>query len=249
MLKQLFQRIGLQSRNESDFPFDLTSLEKQINYTFDDKSIIIEALTHRSYLSLAHENINESNERLEFLGDAVLDLIVTEYLFKNFKSENEGSLSQKKSVLVSRKALGIIADEMDLGKFLLIDRGEEKTGGRSRQSNLANLFEAVLGAIYIDRGSIAAEKFVNRFLISRQEQILAAKIYFNYKSKLLEYSQAKGWGLPKYQVIDESGPDHEKRFKVLVKVADISEASGEGGSKKNAEQRAAKNVLNKIKEK
>jgi len=248
MLKQLFQRIGFQSRNESDFPIDLVSLEKQISYIFDDKSIILQALTHRSYLSLAQEDITESNERLEFLGDAVLDLIVTEYLFKNFESENEGTLSQKKSVLVSRKALGKIADEMDLGRFLLVDRGEEKTGGRNRLSNLANLFEAVLGAIYIDRGYIAAEKFVQRFLISRQEQILAAKSYFNYKSELLEYSQARGWGLPKYQVIDESGPDHEKKFVVSVTVADAGEAKGEGKSKKNAEQRAAKNVLKKIME-
>jgi ribonuclease-3 len=248
MLKKILQRIGLLSRDETDFPFDLISIEKKINYIFDNKLIILQALTHRSYLSLSQDNFSESNERLEFLGDAVLDLIVTEYLFRNFGSENEGILSQKKSVLVSRKALGKLADEMDLGQYLLIDKGEEKTGGRNRLSNLANLFEAVLGAIYIDRGFIAAEKFVHRFLISRQEQILAAKTYFNYKSALLEYSQAQGWGLPKYRVIEESGPDHDKRFVISVEAAGKWNAQGEGKSKKNAEQRAAKGVLKKLKE-
>ncbi len=246
MIKEIIQRIGIPLPEKEKFPVDLKNLEKKLEYTFQDKELILKALRHRSYLSLSNQDNIESNERLEFLGDAVLDLIVTDHLYKNFKGQSEGILSQKKSILVSRQVLGHLTERLDLGAYLLINKGEEKTGGRKRLSNLANLFEAVLGAIYLDTGIKSAEKFVYRVLLDQRDEFLKTKTYFNYKSSLLEFAQANGLGLPKYQILAEEGPDHEKRFIIQVKVNDKWSAKGTGKSKKKAEQQAAKNVLQKI---
>ena len=248
MLKALTQWIGRRFSNKNETSFAAIAVEKKIDYSFKNKQLLRQALKHRSYLNYTREKSYESNERLEFLGDAVLDLIVTEQLYRNFKKENEGVLSQKKSVLVSRRALGKIVEEMELGSYLLVDKGEEKTGGRERLSNLANLFEALLGAIYLDGGYKPSERFVQSFLLKRQEEILKTKTYYNYKSALLELAQGSGWGMPHYKVVSESGPDHDKRFVISVHVAKKWSAKGTGKSKKRAEQRAAKNALLKIRE-
>ncbi|MGD9897501.1 MAG: ribonuclease III [Calditrichaceae bacterium] len=248
MIKEIIQRIGIPLPEKEKFPVDLKKLEKILEYTFQDKELILKALRHRSYLSLTHEDNIESNERLEFLGDAVLDLIVTEHLYKDFKGQSEGVLSKKKSILVSRQVLGHLTDKLGLGEYLLINKGEEKTGGRRRLSNLANLFEALLGAIYLDSGIKSAENFVYRNLLDQRDEFLKTKSYFNYKSSLLEFAQAKGWGFPKYEILAEEGPDHEKQFIIQVNVNDKWSATGTGRSKKNAEQRAAQNVLKKIEE-
>jgi ribonuclease-3 len=246
MIKNIFQRIGNTLNDRTKFPIKIKPLEKKIRYTFQNKNLLIKALKHRSYLSLTREKDFESNERLEFLGDAVLDLIVTEHLYNNYNTQDEGFLSKRKSILVSRHVLGQITDELNLGEYLLINKGEEKTGGRSRRSNLANLFEAVLGAVYLDGGYQSAEKFVNKFLLKRRDEFLEKNIYSNYKSELLEYSQSKGWGIPKYRTVGETGPDHDKKFVVLVSVNKLWQGKGKGRNKKQAEQIAAKNVLSKI---
>jgi len=251
MIKKFIQRIGTiknpQHHSSNDQILDIESIENKIGYKFRNKNLLIQAFKHRSFLVLNNEDSNQSNERLEFLGDAVLDLIVTDHLYAKFKNEAEGTLSKKKSVLVSRQVLAGLTNSSGLGNYLLVNKGEEKTGGRQRQSNLANLFEAILGSIYLDGGLVSATDFVEQFLISRREEFLARSSYFNYKSSLLEYSQAKGWGIPSYRTVEELGPDHDKQFKVVVTVDNYWIAEGSGKNKKKAEQMAAKNVLEKIK--
>lgn len=248
MISKVFQRIGNLFNNKEILPLDIKAVERVIGYGFRDKQLLLKAFKHRSYLSLTQEQDYESNERLEFLGDAVLDIIITEHLFHHFEKEREGALSQKKSILVSRQVLGRLAEDIGLGKFILINKGEEKTGGRTRLSNLANLFEAILGAIYLDGGISPVKKFVDSFLIGRRDEFLETKLYTNYKSILLEYSQAQGWGAPHYRTVKESGPDHQKNFVVMVNVNQKVTAKGAGSNKKKAEQRAAHNALRKIKQ-
>ncbi|MBN1407450.1 MAG: ribonuclease III [Calditrichaceae bacterium] len=246
MLKKFLQRISSDA-DDSKLPLRVNEIEDIIEYNFKNKSLLVQAFKHRSFLTLNNEESVSSNERLEFLGDAILDLIVTEHLYNVFPDEKEGDLSKKKSVLVSRQVLGSITESLNLGAHLLINKGEEKTGGRKRLSNLANLFEAILGAIYLDGGLKNASAFVEKFLFVKREELLARTKYFNYKSSLLEYSQAHGWGIPLYQVVSESGPDHDKYFEVLATADNHWKATGKGRSKKKAEQIAAKNVLRKIK--
>ncbi len=245
MIKKILERFRFQSE-QTELPIPVAEVEKKINYQFKDKSLILKAFKHRSYLNLTHENSIESNERLEFLGDAVLDLIIADHLYQAFPEENEGKLSKKRSVLVSRPVLAQISEEIGLGEYLLLDKGEEKTGGRKRLNNLANLFESVLGAIYLDGGISAARKFVKQFVINNSERLLKVKRYHNYKSALLEKSQSKGWGNPVYQIVHESGPDHNKQFVVRVNVNKRWIAKGVGSSKKQAEQLAARNALKKL---
>jgi len=246
MLKELIQRISGQQESPEETSVDIRLLEKKIGCSFGNKDLLLHALKHRSYLNQTGEAEINSNERLEFLGDAVLDLIVTEFLYSKYPAENEGSLSKKKSVLVSRQALAHIVNDLELGHFLLVNKGEEKTGGRERLSNLANLFEALLGAIYLDRGYEQAVRFVRQFLLDMEDVILNKTTYFNYKSSLLEYSQARGWGSPIYSIIEETGPDHAKQFVISVKVGQKLKGRGAGKSKKNAEQLAARDVWERI---
>ncbi len=245
MLKKILERIGIKS--EDAFPIPIEEIEHKIGYSFKNKELLFKAFKHRSYLNVTHEKSIESNERLEFLGDAVLDLLIADHLFRDYRTENEGLLSKKRSVLVSRPVLAQISEEIGLGQYLLLDKGEEKTGGRSRLNNLANLFESLLGAIYLDGGIEAAGKFVERFLIQNRERLLNVKRYHNYKSDLLEMAQSKGWGNPIYQTVHESGPDHNKRFVVRVNVNNRWLAKGVGSSKKKAEQLAARNALKRLK--
>ncbi|RLD13212.1 ribonuclease III [candidate division KSB1 bacterium] len=247
MIEKFLQRIGFQKQEKEIFPIPVKEIEERLKYHFKDKHLLFQAFKHRSFLNVTHEKSKESNERLEFLGDAVLDLIIADHLYRFYEKENEGQLSKKRSVLVSRPVLAQITEEIGLGKYLLLDKGEEKTGGRSRLNNLANLFESVLGAIYMDGGIEAARRFVDRFVIKNRDRLLNYKQYFNYKSSLLELSQAKGWGNPLYQIVEESGPDHKKRFVIRVKVDNRWLAKGVGSSKKKAEQLAARNALQKLK--
>ena len=245
MLKKILERIGFPTETK-ELPIPSAEIEKKIDYRFKNKVLLFKALKHRSYLNVTHESNIESNERLEFLGDAVLDLIIADHLYHAFPGEDEGKLSKKRSVLVSRPVLAQITEEIGLGEFLLLDKGEEKTGGRKRLNNLANLFESVLGAIYLDGGLKAAEDFVNRFIIQNRERLLNVKRYHNFKSELLEKAQSKGWGNPVYQIVHESGPDHNKQFVVRVNVNKRWIAKGVGSSKKKAEQLAARNALKKL---
>ncbi len=233
----------LRGENSSESSIKTDEIEKRINYKFQNKTLLTLAFKHKSYLNLSQEKSYYSNERLEFLGDAVLDLIVTEYLYKKFPKENEGILSKKKSVLVSRSVLGKIIQNLFLGQFLLLDKGEEKTGGKNRHSNLANLFESILGAVYLDGGFEKAREFVKKFLLQKSDDYLSKETYQNFKSDLLEYAQGKRWGAPLYRVINETGPDHNKIFHVEVTVNNRWKAKGSGASKKKAEQEAAKKLI------
>lgn len=242
MIHKISNWISEKNNSVQSNNIDIGAIHKKIKYKFKDTDLLIQAISHRSSSAESDKQFY-SNERLEFLGDAVLELIVTEFLYSKFKKENEGELSQKKAVLVSRKVLGKLTLELKLGEFLILNKGEEKTGGRNRLSNLANLFEAILGAIYIDGGIKNAADFVKRFLLTRHGELLKTKTFYNYKSHLLEFAQSKGWGSPKYLVIDESGPDHSKEFKIQVLVNDKICAEGTGSNKKNAEQQAAMGAL------
>lgn len=221
--------------------------EEKFHLKLQDTSLIITALKHRSYLNVTKENRVASNERLEFLGDAVLDLVTTHYLYRKFPKRTEGQLSKIKSILVSKPVLAEIAEETSLGELILINKGEEKSGGRHRQSNLANTFEAVIGAIFLDRGLETADQFIREHLLSRFKSIMQRELYKNYKSVLLEYVQAEHNSLPEYRVINESGPDHDKKFVVAVYVAGKKVGEGSGKSKKKAEQEAAKVVVKALK--
>ncbi len=249
MIKSIFKIIG-NSRpdTQSEVPFDRKEIESILNYSFRDIRELMHALKHRSFLSVTNETTIASNERLELLGDAVLELIATEDLYHAFPQEDEGTLTKMRAVLVSRQVLGKIATELGLGEFILLNKGEEKTGGRTRPSNLANLYEAILGAIYLDGGYKPAKNFVQNTLLKTKETWLSKERYFNYKSDLLEFSQAKGWGAPSYKVKEATGPDHDKSFRVAVEITRHGKAFGSGKSKKKAEQEAAKALLLRLKE-
>lgn len=220
----------------------------QNNYKlrFSDRSIIATALKHRSYLNISNEERIRSNERLEFLGDAVLDLVVTDYLYRKFPNKAEGQLSKVKSILVSKPVLGDVAANMSLGDKVLMNRGEEKTGGRQRKSILADAFEAIIGAIYLDLGLEEAENFIHKYLLADYKKILRKGLYKNYKSILLEYGQSIGGGAPEYRVVKELGPDHAKEFLVEAWIGKEKLGEGKGKSKKVAEQEAAKQAAKKL---
>ena len=218
------------------------SLCRKMGYTFRDPALLDLALTHRSALGETLDHYH-SNERLEFLGDSVLGMVVTEALYRRYPHRSEGRLTRAKSVLVSREALARQARKLDLGPYLHLGPGEERSGGRSRHSILSNAMEAVLGAIYLDGGLPAAEQFVYRHLLEEMEKAAADRFHRNYKSWLLEYAQSRGQKGPEYRVIDERGPDHKKFFRVEVRLEGQPLGVGEGRSKKLAEQEAASKAV------
>lgn len=219
---------------------DWDSLYHTIKYGFNDPDLLLRAFTHRSY---SGENAAKSNERLEFLGDAVLGLIVTDQLFRRFPEKDEGELTKAKSAIVSRNTLALWAGNIGLGKYIRLGRGEEQSGGRGRKSLLSNTFEAVIGAMFIDGGLAPVEKFLSDTVLTGAEKYFDFKYRKNFKSRLLEYVQAHGLHGPDYTVIADEGPDHDKRFIVAVSVDDERVGKGEGRSKKEAEQYAAEQAL------
>jgi len=220
--------------------------QEQFDLNFRDQSLLITAFKHRSYLNISNEQREASNERLEFLGDAVLDLVVTQFLYEKFPKRTEGQLSKIKSILVSKPVLAEIASQLSLGDLILINRGEEKTGGRKRHTILSDTFEAIVGAIYLDMGMTQAGDFIRSTLLSKFKSIIQRELYTNYKSLLLEHIQSRYSDLPEYRVIQEMGPDHDKSFMVVVKIRGKEIGRGQGKSKKVAEQEAAKEALRKI---
>ena len=223
-----------------------TVLEKSLGYSFKKKSFLKEALTHKSY---AHEKQNRNvafNERMEFLGDAVLELIVSEYLFLTYSEYTEADLSRIKAYTVQESTLSMTAKDMDMGKYLLFGKGEEITGGREKPSLLANVFEAVLAAIYLDGGYKKARDFVLRHLTDKIDRIKAKKFIFDFKTRIQEVAQAQFGVLPKYVTDKEEGPEHKKIFEVKVFINDKLLGSGKGKTKKAASQKAAEEALKKI---
>jgi ribonuclease III len=218
-------------------------LEKKLDLKFKDRELLETAFVHRSYLNEKPSFHLPSNERLEFLGDAVLQLAVSEYLFKKFPTEPEGNLTNYRASIVNAKTLSQVSGDLGLGQYLLLSKGEEVSGGRSRPYLLANTFEALLGVIYLDLGLGAAQEFVRKYLLPRLLDIIEQELYKDYKSKLQEIAQEKLSVTPSYRVIKESGPDHAKQFTVGVFLGDKESGRGEGNSKQIAEQSAAKEAL------
>jgi ribonuclease-3 len=223
----------------------LSRFQQFLYYRFRDSSLLKQALTHKSCTSPDDREGITSNERMEFLGDAVLNCLVTEHLYLLYPDKSEGQLSKVKSLIVSRKILGEIALSIHLGQYLLFGNSEMKSGGVQRLSILSNAFEAVLGAIYLDGGLQASRAFLKRFLYCRIDTFLSDSDNFNYKSKILELSQHDGFGFPHYSVIAASGPDHAKEYRVRIKIAGIPLGEGVGPNKKIAQQNAAREAIEK----
>lgn len=224
-------------------PHNLSSLEQKISVTFKNQSLVTEALTHRSFLNELKQNDVTHNERLEFLGDAVLELVTTEFLFKKYPQRPEGELTSFRAALVRTESLAITAQEIELGQYIFMSRGEEATGGRKRQYILANAVEALIGAIYLDQGLSVAEKFIGDFILIRVEEIVAQRLDVDPKSKLQEVAQDLLKSTPQYQLVKAIGPDHNKEFEMEVIIAGQPFARGKGHSKQEAEQNAAREAI------
>lgn len=217
-------------------------LSKKIGVKFKNSELLEQAVTHRSYLNENREYKLDHNERLEFLGDAVLELIVTEYLYNNFKNP-EGELTSWRAALVNGEMLSSIAKEMGVEEFLLMSKGEGKDTGRARVYLLANAFEAITGAIYLDQGYDVVKKFILKNVVSKLDEILKDKLYMDPKSFFQEKAQEEEKITPSYRVIREWGPDHDKHFVMGVYLDAELVAEGEGNSKQEAQREAAKNGL------
>jgi len=222
---------------------DLQELEKKLGITFKDKDLLTTALTHRSYLNENYDTHLSNNERLEFLGDAVLELITTEYLFKTYPERAEGELTSFRSALVKTASLSETAFELTIGDYIYMSRGEEVTGGRKRPYILANTFESLLGAIYLDQGYEVARKFVIEKLVPKISQIIENRLDIDPKSKLQEVSQEVLNYTPVYELVSADGPDHDKEFVMAVKITNRIFGQGKGKSKQEAEQNAAQAAL------
>ena len=221
---------------------DFSKLEKALNTSFADKDLLKQAFVHRSYLN-EHPDIGlEHNERLEFLGDAVLELAVTEYLYKNY-SNPEGDLTSWRAALVNTKMLSKVADELGLNDYLLLSHGEARDTGRARQYILANTVEALIGAIYLEHGYEGARDFIAKHMIKELPAILKGKLYRDPKSSFQEEAQERAGITPTYEVIKESGPDHDKTFVVGVYLEKEKVAEGTGSSKQEAQEEAAQRAL------
>lgn len=224
----------------------LSEFEKNINYKFNKIETLEKALTHSSYSNEDKFYTKVNNERLEFLGDAVLSIVVSKYIFDKFPEYPEGDLTKLRSQVVCEDTLSLVAKNLEIGKYLLLGKGEESSGGRKRKSILADAVEAIIAAIYIDGGYKSSEKFVIDNLLTYIQLAVNGKIVTDYKSYLQEYYQSKNQNCRiRYVVTKEDGPDHEKLFHVDVLFNKIVVGKGIGKSKKNAEQDAAKNALAK----
>jgi ribonuclease-3 len=218
---------------------DIEGLESGIGIHFNDRKLLQQAVTHRSYLNENRSYELEHNERLEFLGDAVLELSVTDYLYRKF-SNPEGDLTNWRAALVNKEMLAKVARKLDIESFLLMSRGESKDIGRARSYILANAMEALIGAVYVDQGYETADKFIQEHIIAELKEILSKKLYLDPKSYFQEKAQELFGITPSYRVISESGPDHDKKFVVGVYLDQDQVSEGEGSSKQEAQREAAR---------
>ena len=212
------------------------NLEKTIGYVFKDKDLLATSLTHRS--AVRESRSRGHNERFEFLGDAVLELVATDYLF-HIGKKTEGEMTNLRSALVNRENLASVANEIQLGQYLYMSKGEERSGGRSKDSTLANAIEALIGAIYLDQGFPEAQKFCNEFILTRLHALQAAGKHRDEKSVFQEKAQEMCGITPHYEVIEEEGPDHDKIFTCAACIGEEKIAEGTGNSKQRAETAAA----------
>lgn len=224
-------------------------VEKYLDYRFKNPDYLITALKHRSYVYSREQSGVHSNERLEFLGDAVLDLVVGEFIFNRYPRRREGQLTQLRSTLVNRKALTRQARAMKLGRYVLLSSSEARSGGRFRHSILSDAYESIIGAMYLDGGLQPVRRFLDRTLLrdlGEEQRPASIDHSRNYKSALLEYTQGEGIGQPEYRVDSAVGPDHEKIFTIEVYVSGNPVSKGTGTSKKNAEQDAARQAVEQL---
>lgn len=217
-----------------------SQLEESLNYTFQNKQLIIEALTHKSYKK------PYNNERLEFLGDAVLDLIVGEYLYNKFPDSNEGILSKIRASLVNESGFTLLARKLNLGKYIYLSLAEENNNGRDKPSLLSNAFEAIIGAIYMESGLLAAQNIAISLLEECHPKIDLKSLSKDYKTTLQELTQATHGVTPDYKLLDSTGPDHQKEFEIAVVLNDNEISRAKGKSKKDAQQKAAQLALKEL---
>lgn len=223
----------------ADIPKSLAKLEKILGVSFVDSIHLLTAVTHRSYLNEHKESKQDHNERYEFLGDAVLELVVTDFLFAKYPEKPEGELTAIRAALVNTVSLSEVSSNMNINEFLLLSKGEERDTGRARQYILANTFESIIGAIYLDQGYDAAKEFIARMLFDKTETIVAKRLWQDAKSRFQELSQEYVNVTPSYDTLAQTGPDHDRVFTVGVFLAGEKIAEGKGRSKQEAEQAAA----------
>lgn len=222
---------------------DLSKFEESAGLSFKDKNLLKQAFTHRSYINENRVEAREHNERLEFLGDAVLELVITDYLYVRMKEASEGELTSLRSALVNADTCSRVAQALGANDYLLLSKGESKDMGRARQYILANTLEAIIGAIYIDQGYDAAKVFILKNITPLTDEILKGGAWIDPKSLFQEKAQEYKNITPSYKTLRESGPDHDRHFVVGVYVGNEMYGEGEGKSKQDAEQSAAKNAL------
>lgn len=222
---------------------DFTEFEKTIDIEFKNKQLLTQAFLHRSYLNEHRDLKLEHNERLEFLGDAVLELVVTDFLFRRFPEKTEGDLTAYRSALVNTITLSSVASKLNMGDYLLLSKGEERDTGRARQYILADMYEALVGALYLDQGYEKVRGFIEKTVLPLIDEIVEKRLWQDHKSLFQEKAQEKENTTPSYKTLREEGPDHDRKFIVGVFLGDEQVAVGEGKSKQEAEQSAAKNAL------
>lgn len=223
---------------------NIEEFQKKIGISFHDPKLLTHALIHSSYANERKMSKDKNNERLEFLGDAVLELITSDYLFRTYKKEPEGKLTKLRASLVCEPTLAMCAKDIALGEYLLLSRGEDMTGGRERDSILSDAFEAVIGAVYLDQGIESARKFIETHLLKDVENKV---LFFDAKTQLQEIIQGEGNETLHYVLVKEEGPDHQKQFAIEARLGDEVIGRGVGRSKKTAEQHAAFEAIKKYK--
>lgn len=222
---------------------DLKTYLHNIGIDFKKIDLYVEAFTHRSYINEKKDKSLSHNERLEFLGDAVLELVITEYLYSQYPDRPEGELTSFRAATVKTDSLAVEAKKLGYGKYLMMSKGEEATGGKEKDYLLANTYEAVLGAIYLDRGYEVVKAYVYKTLVPKIEEIVNARLDIDSKTKFQEIAQAIYKLTPQYDIISEEGPDHDKVFTMAVMVGDKEFGRGKGSSKQRAEEEAATSAL------
>tara|TARA_B100000745_G_scaffold144476_1_gene94562 strand:+ start:347 stop:1051 length:705 start_codon:yes stop_codon:yes gene_type:complete len=222
---------------------NLEKVEKLLGCVFDDKMHLLTAITHRSYLNENREATQDHNERLEFLGDAVLELVITDFLFQKYPEKPEGELTAVRAALVNTVSLADASTKLGINDYLLMSKGEAKDMGRARQYILANVFEALIGALYMDRGYDAAKEFIATHLFPKTEQIVEKRLWQDPKSRFQEVAQENVGITPSYETLAQVGPDHDRVFTVGVFLKDEKVAEGNGRAKQEAEQDAAEKAI------
>lgn len=220
-------------------------IQERLGYVFNDPLILVDGLTHSSYAN-EHADLGTNNERLEFLGDAVLDLVISKELYGQFSKESEGVLSKMRAAAVKESSLAELSRRLNLGEFLLLGKGEDSSGGRDKDSLLADSYEALVGAIFLDGGFDAVSVVIEAHFNPIMESIRASGLERDYKTRLQEWTQSEMRGTPTYRMVGESGPDHKKMFQVQLLIGDQEYSQGEGKSKKEAEQDAARMAIEKL---